>query len=456
MKINRKILVAILLLTGFVSLGAVQEGVISYYILVGLILIGLISLLMKYPHWGIYLMALLFPFTYLEIVYGSLNIPYVDAISLLLFIAWAISTLYLHVTHKKRLSLKNFPGWFFMGLFVIACVLSLLNVDREFFSYCLKYLFRPIIFFYLMFVVLPFNIIDDWRKLFATLKILFVLGIGIALTGIWSLFLPTVVGFRRVVPISIFGIYPIGANHNQLAEVFIVLIPLALILFWHEKDVFWKNIYLSGAILMAGVNVLTLSRSGWIALGLQMLILILFKYRHEMKKIFTPVAVYFLAILLVPAAILMYLLVQAGITEGATLNRLKLIEVSFMLFRQNPIFGTGVGIFTQIMAQVKWYLIEYGDVLDSHGFIFKNLAETGVMGTVTFCALIFYFIYIIFKSYQQNKNNQYSWLILGFFMAVIGIFSFQLFGTSYYLVKTWLVVGLALAALKLCKSKYFA
>jgi O-antigen ligase len=454
MTLSKKIFFSCLGLAAFLCLGFSQGELISYYILAGLAFIIILGLLMKYPQWGIYLIAFLFPFTYLELVYGYYNVPYVDLIALLLFIAWGLKSLYLHFSHKKRLSLKNFPGWFFMFLFALACALSLLNVDREFFNICLKYLLRPIIFFYLMFVVLPFNIIDTFKKLYTTLKIMFVLGVGLSVMGIWSLFAPIVVGFRRVLPLAIFGVYPLGTNHNLLAEVFIVLIPMALILFWQEKDIFWKNIYLGGVLLMVGVNLLTLSRSGWIALGLQMVILVLFKYRHELKRIFSPIVLYFLAILLIPAGILMYLLVQAGITESATLNRLKLIEVSLMLFKQHPLFGAGVGVFTQIMAQVKWYLIEYGDVLDSHGYIFKTLAETGLLGAITFCFLIFYFIYIIYKGYKQAPNKAYSWILLGCFLAVVGILTFQLFGTSYYISKTWLPVGISVAALRLCKIKY--
>jgi hypothetical protein len=454
MPVYKKIFFSCLAIAAFFSLGFSQGELASYFILAVLAVIVAISILMKYPQWGIYLMALLFPFTYLELVYADFNVPYVDMAALLLFIAWSLKALYLHFSYKRRLSLKNFPGWFFMALFVFICAISLMNVDQEFLSFCLKYLFRPIIFFYLMFVVLPFNIVDTFKKFYTSLKIMFALGIGLSVMGIWSLFAQTVVGLRRVLPLSIFGAYPLGTNHNQLAEVFIILIPMALILFWQEKNVFWKNVYLGGALLMAGVNLLTLSRSGWIALGLQMFILLLFKYRHEMKRIFTPVALYFLAILLVPAGVLMYLLVQAGITESATLNRLKLIEVSLLLFEKYPLFGAGIGVFTQIMAQVKWYLIEYGDVLDSHGFIFKNLAETGLLGTATFCFLVFYFIYILYKGYKQAPNSAYSWIILGCFLAVVGIFAFQLFGTSYYISKTWLPVGLSLAALKLCKIKY--
>ncbi|MCX6740486.1 MAG: O-antigen ligase family protein [Candidatus Parcubacteria bacterium] len=450
----KKILIGLLLLSGFISMGFSQADLPLYYILVFIALILAVTLLVRYPQVGIYLIALLFPFTYLEFVYGDLNVPYVDLVALMLFIAWMIRQSFME--KREPLTLKMFPGLFFMALYVIACFLSLLNVEHEYFSFCLKYLLRPIIFFYLMFVVLPFNLVDTLKKLKNVLQILFVLGVTLAFTGVWSLLFPPVVGARRVLPISILGVYPLGQNHNLLSEVFIFLIPMALILFWQEKNIFWKNIYLSGAILMAGINLLTLSRSGWIALGVQLAILVWLKYRQQMKKILSPAALYLLAIVLIPAIFLMYKLTQAGITESATLNRLKLIEVSFMLFRKYPLFGSGVGIFTQIMSQVKWYIIEYGSALDSHGFIFKNLAETGFVGTACFCFLIFYFIYIIYKAYQQNAKAEYSWVILGFFLAVIGVFIFQLFGTSYYIVKTWLPVGLALATLKLYKVRYLS
>jgi len=423
----------------------------SYYYLIGLIFIILVLIFIKYTEFGLYLIAFLYPFTYLEFVYTDINVPYVDFVALILFFAWLIKALYLHFKNKKTLNLKNFPGWFFMLLFISACVLSLLNVDSELLSFSIKYILRPIIFFYLMYVILPFNIIDNFKKFYNTLKVMFVLGIGLSLMGIWSLiFPPSELGLRRAVPISIFGIYPLGTNHNLLAEIFVCLIPIAFILFWQEKDVFLKNIYLIGALLMTAINLLTLSRAGWLALIVDLLILVILKYRVSgLKKYFATYLPYLILILIVPILYLMYQLINSTVVLSSNLNRLKLIDVALTLYKENPLLGTGIGTFTSSLAQFRWYIMEYGEVLDAHSFLFKTLAETGFLGAFTFCALLLYVLYVLFKAYNKVKDTNTSWLILGMLLTVLGVMVFELFGTGYFLAKLWLPIGLALASIKI-------
>jgi O-antigen ligase len=430
----------------------------SFYYLIGLIFILLILIFIKYTEIGLYLIAFLYPFTYLEFVYNDINVPYVDLVVLILFFAWLIKALYLHFTNKKRLNLKNFPGWFFMLLFVSACTLSLLNVDSELLSFSIKYILRPIIFFYLMYVVLPFNIIDNFKKFYNTLKVVFVLGMGLSLMGIWSLiFPPTELGLRSAVPISIFGIYPLGTNHNLLAEIFVGLIPLAFILFWQEKDILLKNIYLIGALLMTVVNLLTLSRAGWLALTVDLLVLIILKYKFSgIRKFFTTYLPYLILILLVPIFYLMYKLITSTVVISSNLYRLKLMDVALTLFKEKPLLGTGIGTFTTVLAQFRWYIIEYGEVLDAHSFLFKTLAETGFLGAFTFCALLLYVLYVLFRAYNKVKDTSTSWLILGMLLTVLGVIVFELFGTGYYLAKLWLPIGLALASIKLSGLNFTA
>jgi O-antigen ligase len=444
---NFWILIAIIfLLLIFISFLGEQ----AYYILAGLVLLFLIIFFWFYPQIGIYLIVFLFPFNYWEFVYGSINIPYVDLVALILFIAWFVKFIYLIFTKKQKLVLKNFPGWFFMLLFVMAGALSLMSVDRELFWQSLKYFFRPIIFFYLMFIALPYNIIDSFKKLYNVFNIMFVLGILLSLTGLWSLIFPPFLGIRRAVPISIFGIWPLGTNHNSLAEVFVCLIPIALILFWKEKDIFMKNIYLVGALLMTGINLLTLSRSGWLAILLELFILLVLKYRESAKRFFTSYLFYLILILVAPILYLMYQLATSNIIVTSNLSRFKLIEIALHMFKQHPFFGAGVGTFVPFVNQTTWYIVEYGNALDAHGFIFKTLAETGIFGTLSFLAILAYIIYRLILAYKKYSNTQYAWLIAGLLCLAVGDIVFQLFSTSYYLARFWLPLGLTLTAIKLC------
>ncbi len=433
------------LLVIFISLAAFW----SVYILYGLALILLLLIFIWKPELGIYAIVFLYPFTYFEFVYKSINVPYVDLVAIVLFMAWLIRTAYFILEKGQKFSLKNFPAWFFMGLFVLAASLSLMNVEYENFNVSLKYILRPIIFFYLMFVILPFNVIDSLKKLFFTFKTMFVLGIGLGLMGIWSIIITPSAQLKRAAPTEIFGFYPLGSNWNSLAEVLVCLVPVALILFWYEKNIFKKNIYLLGALFIAGVNLLTLSRAGWLALAFELLLLALLRYRKEAKNLFLSYLPYFGLLLLAPILYLMYNLFNQGVIARSDVNRLDLIALAINLFKSHPLIGSGVGTFTIILSQAKWYILEYGSVLDAHGFIFKTLAETGLLGTISFVLLLGYILYILLKAYIKNTKNPYALLILGGFLSAIGGITFQLFNTSYFLAKMWLPIGLALVCLKL-------
>jgi len=443
------LLLAVLMTASFVLVSQ-----ISVYILVALILILIVFFFFGYEMTGIYLIAFLFPFNYLEFVYGSLNVPYVDLVALVLFFSWLIKRLYLLFVGKQKLTKNDFPALGLVLIFFIISALSLINVDRELFNYSLKYLFRPVIFFYLMYVILPFNIIDDLKKLYNTFKVMFITGIGVSLMGVWSLIFPPIEGLRRAIPVSIFGLYPLGSNHNLLAEVLVSVIPFALILFWYERNVLLKNIYLLGIFLMIGINLLTLSRGGWLALALELLILAIIKYRKNLKGFFSSYLFYIVLVLLTPVIYLMYKLMTSTVMASSSVARLKLIEVSVILFNEHPWFGSGVGTFTYILSQVRWYIIEYGEIVDAHGFLFKTMAEVGFLGALSFLGLLIYIIYVLAKGYGRSKKTQFNWLILGCLLAVVGIIAFEAFGTGYYQAKLWLPVGLAFTALKLSRLDF--
>ncbi|MCX6745809.1 MAG: hypothetical protein NTX00_02195 [Candidatus Parcubacteria bacterium] len=406
-KLTWLILAILALIIIFFSVAVLWSG----YILFALLFILLLTIFIIKPELGIYAIAFLYPFTYFEFIYRDIDVPYVDFVALILFVAWCLKSIYLYLEKGQKLSWKNFPALIFMSLFVLAAFLSLLNVDRENFYIALKYVFRPIIFFYLMYVILPFNIINNLKKLFTTFKIMFVLGIGLSIMGIWSIILTPSIQLKRATPTAIFSIYPMGTNHNSLAEVLVCLIPIALILFWYERDVF--------------------------------------------KNIFTSYLPYLSLILLAPIIYLMYKLFSLGVVARSDVNRLDLIELAFTLFKNHPLFGNGVATFTIVLSQAKWYIIEYGTILDAHGFIFKTIAETGLFGTLSFISLLSYILYILLKTYLANKKAPNALLILGGFLAVAGGIAFQLFNTSYFVAKLWLPIGLALTILKLTDSYFF-
>ena len=183
--------------------------------------------------WGLYLIAILFPFINLQIIWGEINVPYVDIVAMLVFGGWLV-----YLARERKISKKYFPGLIFFLLFFASSLLSLINSADIWLS--LKYILRPLSFFYLMFVVLPYNIIKNKQILLRILYIFYGLGIITAIMGLISIFTVSAqnVLAKRVVPIAIGGVYPLGAYHNQIAEVLIVMIPVGFLLTYLAKQNF--------------------------------------------------------------------------------------------------------------------------------------------------------------------------------------------------------------------------
>lgn len=398
---------------------------------------------------GLYILAFLYPFMYWQVVYGSWNVPYGDLLALIIFVAWVMKRLYLRMARGERLRKDEFPLLLPMILFIASAALSLINIPYEDFNAGVKYIFRPMIFFYLMFIILPYNIIDSKKVLLRVLKVLFWLGMFVSAMGFWSLLFPEIKGLRRAVPISVFGTYPLGVNHNLLAEVLITLIPIAFIFFAREKDQFKKTLYLLSGLFMIGINLLTLSRAGWIAIIVEGIVFA-YIFRKQAKKILSGYGLAIIIAALLPFIIVMYKLVTSYTSIAATSTRLKLIDIGIAMFNEAPLIGKGVNTFIPTVFNTFWFIIEYGTTLDAHGFIFKVLPEQGIIGLATFLFLLVSAFWMLFKRYVKAQKTDPNWafVVIVLSVAALGGIVFQITGTSYYIGKMWLPIGIALAASK--------
>lgn len=450
----------------------IEKKKFSLVLICGLILVGLLSVFVEAKivflilgailaiaffvfnlELGIYLIVALYPFIYLQLWLGrEINLPYVDLLAMIVFTSWIIRRLYLYLEKGKKIKWQEFFGLGVFLPFFVASLLSLINIEN--FGLGLKYALRPILFFYLMFVVLPYNVIDSKKVLRNIFKILYWLGIFVALMGMYSLILPSSVGvFRRAVPISIFGINPLGTNHNLIAEVLISVIPVGLVLIWQEKNIKIKRWLTLGLFLMMGVNLLTFSRTGWIALFLEIFILVLVYFRKSIKKI-AP-ALIALALIFIPAIFLMFGFLNTPIVESSNANRIQLTQIALDKFQEHPIFGSGVGTFIESVSQDEWYIIDFGVPLEAHGVIQKLIAETGIFGLLTFSFLLFCLLKYLINVYRQiPQDSQWKLIMICLILSVVGSIVFQLFNTSYYVSKMWLPIGIALSASKLATREH--
>lgn len=430
---------------------------------VGILAVTLILLFFfRFINLGFYLIVIFYPFIYLQLFIGrDINVPYVDLLAMFVFAAWVLRSFFLppyggfhfikQLGRGAKFSWENFPGIVFFLLFFSASLLSLINTENFLFS--VKYILRPLSFFYLMFVVLPYNVVNSKKVLFNVLKIFYTVGIFAVLMGLWSILFPATSGIlRRAVPIPIFGIPILGTNHNLIAEVLISVIPIGFILIWEAKEIWIKKILIVGLLFMAVVNLLTFSRTGWIALAFELLVLVLVKYKKNIRSFFElSLAIFFI---LSPLLMYGYIFMTSEIVRTSNLNRIALTKIALENFLKHPVVGNGAGTFVEQVARDKWYIIDFGNPSESHGVAQKLLAETGLLGFLTFFALLSYVMWRVIGVYRGlDRETPYKYVLLALILSSAGSILFQLFNTSYFVSKLWLPLGVALAAARLAEEE---
>lgn len=422
----------------------------SYSYLISFLLILLFFLFLLFflsPLFGVYLMALFLPVTGFALTYSPLEIPFIDLLSLLVLSSFLIRHIYIYFFSLEKEKIKFPQGGAFL-FFFLATLLSGLFSKDIFDS--LWYSFRWILFFYLAFVVLPFNTIKNLVNLKRVLTFISLGGFLVALMGLVSLFLQDWQdSFFRVKPLFLFGDWIFGENYNLLAE-FLILSSFIVLSLKYWFNSFRISRFLNVlAVFLIFINFLTFGRTAWITIFLQIFIylaieFLLIKKRKIILKEFILVS--FLALILIaPFFVKMLSLQEANVSS--TENRLLLTQISWSSFWERPLVGHGSGSFVSLVEDNIRFVAKYGDPLDSHGFGQKVLAENGILGTIAFLLFLFF---IFRKIYLGLISNQKDYkLLLPLFVASFGGFFYQLFNTSYYKGRVWLPIAIALIAVEL-------
>jgi len=431
----------------FSKFGAAELLMISLFIFLS-------ALFLKWPNSGLYLMAFLTPFWGWQFISDTINVPYVDLVALALFFALMVRTAIagLIKLEGERLDnfiyLKKFSGWPYFLIFFTIGLLSLINSPDILIG--LKYLLRPLIFMYLMFVVVPINLIVT-RKIFKRVLIsLLSSGVVAAFLGLLTVVLTKGGLFeRRAQPYPIFGVNLLGGNWNALAETLVVAIPCALIFYFAAKKLRNRGYFLLLGMLLIVILLLTMSRSGWLALLLQFIILLFGFLRKSLfsKRVILMLSFSFLILIIV----YVFFWGQISAVKGSDSSRWLMTSVAWYHFTNHPFIGNGLNTFNDLVGKTFVYAVEFGDPLDSHGFGQKLLAETGILGLISFIVVLGYLFRHYFKAYLDSFGNNKIMILLLLMMAV-GVVFFQLFSTSYFLAKMWLPLGVCFADVNLYRK----
>jgi O-antigen ligase len=126
-------------------------------------------------------------------------------------------------------------------------------------------------------------------------------------------------------------------------------------------------------------------------------------------------------------------------------------SVAWYHFTNHPFVGNGLNSFNDLVGKTFLYSVEFGDPLESHGFMQKLLSETGLLGFLGFVVLLLKIFKDLLHAYLNSFGTNKLMILLLIMMSCGAVF-FQLFSTSYFLSQMWLPLGVSLAGIKLYQN----
>lgn len=429
--------------------------------------IFLISLFIKIE-WGIYALGIFSFFHGWEFAFAqydftrnisflnSLNAPVVDLVATLLLGAMGFAFSFRLLKKEVSWTHLTWPALWYGG-FLLVALWSAKHTPVMDPQVSMKFFERPLLFLFAAFIFLPHLCIQNEIVLRRFLKVWFLVGVGIALFGLSSLFVVKAPGWVRIQPYGIGSFAPLGVNHNLIAEVLVALVPLGLWLMWEyrkkeksESQQINFSLYFLGTGLMFLVALGTLSRAALVTFFVQGVAL-LFLFREQGKILFGKIRHLIVPVLVLGAIFWAYMgiFLTSSVVSSSDISRLEVTKMVAFYASRAPLFGYGPGSYIPVLTDTYVHIIEFGDPLDAHGFIQKVVLEDGLFGLTFFVFFLGSILWILFKTQQKNKNIISKVL----FVMSLGVITFQLFNTSYFNSVMWLPLGIALTSVGILSSQ---
>ncbi|MCL5666452.1 MAG: O-antigen ligase family protein [Patescibacteria group bacterium] len=161
-------------------------------------------------------------------------------------------------------------------------------------------------------------------------------------------------------------------------------------------------IFITAWIIGATGLFLSLSRAGWLGLGMAILAYLIFAANAKIRRLVTVIVIVMVTVV-TTVSNLRYRVVLPFYGEKSAVSRLSLWETGWKGIKESPLTGLGLTGFAR-----QWQILntDPGLASASHNFphnIFLDLwVETGLLGLISFVGLIFIYIY----RGLRNANRQ--------------------------------------------------
>ncbi len=201
-------------------------------------------------------------------------------------------------------------------------------------------------------------------------------------------------------------IYSVFYNPNILAEYLVMLIPISVGLFWYNKKLGKKVLFLGTSLLMSLALVLTLSRGGWLGFAFSAFVFVLLV---EKRLLLSVIPLSLLGLYFLPQTIVNRILSIGNLSDSSNAYRLKIWSITGDIIRDNKAIGIGFGHLP--FKQTFETYIRTMPARHAHNTFLELTAELGLIGLLVF--LIFLFVTFKYGIKILNKSEDSYIKIMG-------------------------------------------
>ena len=355
--------------------------------------------------------------------------------------------------------------------FIAICVFSLIWSNSFFVS--LKelplFLAGPLLYFIIV------NNIRGEKQINRIIGTVVLIGTALGIYGIFQYngidfsFWKGNIGRRRV-----FGLF---GNTGYFAGYLILPLSLTISLFFASKNRDKKILLLIGILAMGTTVIVTFTRGAYPSLGVSLIFMFLLfllsrgkSFIKENKKIFIIIltAIIIIAFLFIiptplskPGTAISQIKRRVSITRLIKIfssgRRIAIWKFTWMMIKDHPILGSGIGTFkyNDLRYQAKFFeqgdnrsIYPYGVADKAHNEYLQLWAELGTIGLAIFLWLIIaYFNYGI-RYLKREKDEQKRGIMIGLMGAVVAFLMDSIFWFPLHLSANvsllWLFIGLTM------------
>jgi O-antigen ligase len=247
----------------------------------------------------------------------------------------------------------------------------------------------------------------------------------------------------------------VGSPNTAAAYFTLLLAPALALLFAAGGHRRLKQLALLAFPLGVVAVILTLSRGGWIALGLSVTIVCVVAWYRGWLPLGGLIAIAVgVALLLLPFHELIGARLSGG-DKGSAASRVPLMHIAANMIRDHPLFGVGANNFAEVLPRYVTPEFTRDWLYTVHNKYLLVWAETGIGGVIAF---VFFMGETIRKAWAcvRTADPLMAPLALGFAAAVVGQMAhmfFDVFHSRPQVQSLWVVAALVAAMHAILRSE---